>query len=86
MTLLKKIGPFAMVALLGATGGIIASQALTPDCNCTCPECPDARLEVQPFSINAEELKTLRRNNITITYSPQYTGNVVVQECDSTER
>lgn len=75
-----KILTYILVGVAGCLIGVLAATYLQKPCP-ECPGCPDALLEVQPFQINADELRQLRRNNITITYSPQYTGNISI--CDS---
>lgn len=84
MKIFQKYAVYVLVLVLGGFAGGVLNSSLSPDCICECPECPDALLEVQPLTINADELAKIRRSNVTINYAPQYQGQVVVGQCDTT--
>ncbi|MCI4668941.1 MAG: hypothetical protein MRZ79_12480 [Bacteroidia bacterium] len=73
----------------GLAAGILLGLSLTlllnrPSCP-ACPACPDCdpKLQLQPFQLDAKSLEKIKRSHISITYSPSYTGNVTLSECDS---
>ncbi|MEO0896301.1 MAG: hypothetical protein AAFY71_07890 [Bacteroidota bacterium] len=75
--------------IFSALGGMLLSGVAMlflnkPTCP-ACPACPDCapKLQVQPFNLDAEQLQKIKRSSIHIEYHPTYTGEIIMQECDT---